>query len=145
MVFCLGTYYDNVLLELGQLPCVLPLAVHLDLGHLPDTQGYTPFFDFDFGLGLGFGLVNITFRTILRMTFRMTLKMTFKIWDFSFLSLTFVDVKLVKDSSRFIVDRDKQSEILESIHFNVVFRHNAPDPQAAQPQPMRCLSALDQS
>ena len=31
---------DNVLLEHGGLPCVLPFAVHLDLGHLPDTQGY---------------------------------------------------------------------------------------------------------
>ena len=31
---------DNVLLDHGGLPCVLPFAVHLDLGHLPDTQGY---------------------------------------------------------------------------------------------------------
>jgi len=30
---------DNVLLEYGGLPCVLSFAVHLDLGHLPDTQG----------------------------------------------------------------------------------------------------------
>ena len=30
---------DSVLLEHGELPCVLPLTVHLDLGHLPDTQG----------------------------------------------------------------------------------------------------------
>ena len=30
----------NVLLEHGELPCVLPFDVHLDLGHLPDTQGY---------------------------------------------------------------------------------------------------------
>ena len=28
------------LLEHGELPCVLPFDVHLDLGHLPDTQGY---------------------------------------------------------------------------------------------------------
>ena len=28
---------DDVLLEHGGLPCVLPFAVHLDLGHLPDT------------------------------------------------------------------------------------------------------------
>ena len=34
------SYLDNVLLELGGLPCVLPFAVHLDLGHLPNTQGY---------------------------------------------------------------------------------------------------------
>ena len=27
----------NVLLEYGELPCVLPFDVHLDLGHLPDT------------------------------------------------------------------------------------------------------------
>ena len=31
---------DNVPLEHGGLPCVLSFAVHLDLGHLPDTQGY---------------------------------------------------------------------------------------------------------
>ena len=31
---------DNVLLEHVGLPCVLPFAVHLDLGHFPDTQGY---------------------------------------------------------------------------------------------------------
>ena len=30
---------DNVPLEHGGLPCVLPYAVHLDLGYLPDTQG----------------------------------------------------------------------------------------------------------
>ena len=30
----------NVLLEHGELPCVLPFDVHLDLGHLSDTQGY---------------------------------------------------------------------------------------------------------
>ena len=29
-----------VLLEHGELPCVLSFDVHLDLGHLPDTQGY---------------------------------------------------------------------------------------------------------
>ena len=29
-----------VLLEHAELPFVLPSAVHLDLGHLPDTQGY---------------------------------------------------------------------------------------------------------
>ena len=29
-----------VLHEHGELPCVLPFDVHLDLGHLPDTQGY---------------------------------------------------------------------------------------------------------
>ena len=32
--------FDNVILEHGEIPCVLPLAVHLDLGHLPDNQGY---------------------------------------------------------------------------------------------------------
>ena len=30
----------NVLLEYSELPCVLPYAVHLDLGYCPDTQGY---------------------------------------------------------------------------------------------------------
>ena len=30
----------NVLLEHGKLPCVLSFDVHLDLGHLPYTQGY---------------------------------------------------------------------------------------------------------
>ena len=30
---------DNVLIEHGGPPCVLPFAVHLALGHLPDTQG----------------------------------------------------------------------------------------------------------
>ena len=30
----------NVLLEHGELPCVLPFDVRLDLEHLPDTQGY---------------------------------------------------------------------------------------------------------
>ena len=30
----------NVLLEHGELPCVLPFDVHLDLEHLPDTQVY---------------------------------------------------------------------------------------------------------
>ena len=32
--------HHNVLLEYGELPCVLPYAVHLDLGYCPDTQGY---------------------------------------------------------------------------------------------------------
>ena len=37
----LKTFFYNVLLELGGLPHVLPLAVTWnDLGHLPDTQGY---------------------------------------------------------------------------------------------------------
>ena len=31
----------TVILEDGELPCVLPLDVHLDLGHLPDPQGYS--------------------------------------------------------------------------------------------------------
>ena len=31
---------DNVLLEHGGLHCVLPCAVHPDLGHPPDTQEY---------------------------------------------------------------------------------------------------------
>ena len=35
---------DIVLLEHGELPCVLPCAVHLDLGHLPDTQGFFELF-----------------------------------------------------------------------------------------------------
>ena len=30
---------DNVLLDHGGLPCVLTYNVHLDLGHLPSTQG----------------------------------------------------------------------------------------------------------
>ena len=30
----------NILLEHGELPCVLPFDVHLALGHLPDTQGF---------------------------------------------------------------------------------------------------------
>ena len=29
-----------VLLEHGELTCVLPFDVHLDCGHLPDTKGY---------------------------------------------------------------------------------------------------------
>ena len=28
---------DNVLLDHGGLPCILPFTVHLDLEHLPDT------------------------------------------------------------------------------------------------------------
>ena len=32
--------HHNVLLEYGELPCVLPYTVHLDLGYCPDTQGY---------------------------------------------------------------------------------------------------------
>ena len=32
--------HHNVLLDYGELPCVLPYAVHLDLGYCPDTQGY---------------------------------------------------------------------------------------------------------
>ena len=31
---------DKVLLVHGGLPCVLPFAVHHELEHLPDTQGY---------------------------------------------------------------------------------------------------------
>ena len=38
LVFGLGTSFDNVLLELGEISCVLPLAVHLDSGPLPNTQ-----------------------------------------------------------------------------------------------------------
>ena len=34
------TVLDNVLLKHGGLPCVLPFGVHLDFGHLPDTQRY---------------------------------------------------------------------------------------------------------
>lgn len=30
----------NILLEHGGLPCVFPFTVHLDFGHLCDTQGY---------------------------------------------------------------------------------------------------------
>ena len=40
LVYGLGTSFDNVLLEHGELPSVLPLAVHRDLGHFPDTQVY---------------------------------------------------------------------------------------------------------
>ena len=36
----LRSLFNKVLLEDGELPCVLPLAVQLDLGHLPDNQGY---------------------------------------------------------------------------------------------------------
>ena len=32
--------FHNVLFEHGELLCVLPLAVHLGLEHLPDTKGY---------------------------------------------------------------------------------------------------------
>ena len=32
--------FDDVLLEHGGLHCVLPCAVHPDLGHPPDTQEY---------------------------------------------------------------------------------------------------------
>ena len=35
-----GSVLYNVLLEYGGLLCVLPFVVHLDLGHLLDTQGY---------------------------------------------------------------------------------------------------------
>ena len=31
---------ENVLLKHGGLPCILSFAVHLDLGHLLETQGY---------------------------------------------------------------------------------------------------------
>ena len=34
------TVLDNVLLEHGGLHCVLPCAVHPDLGHPPDSQEY---------------------------------------------------------------------------------------------------------
>ena len=45
--------------------------------------------------------------------FRTIFRMIFKTCHFSFQSLTFVDVKLVKDSTRLVVDnREKQSEIL---------------------------------
>ena len=50
-MFFLLLFFDNVLLEHGELPCVLPLAVHLDLEHLPNTQGY---------LGLLFELYTLT-------------------------------------------------------------------------------------
>ena len=40
MVYGLRTSFDDVLLEHEELPCVLPLDVHLDLEDLPDTQGY---------------------------------------------------------------------------------------------------------
>ena len=39
LVYGLGTSFNNVLLEYGELPCVLPLAVHLDFGHLLNTLG----------------------------------------------------------------------------------------------------------
>ena len=35
-----GSVLDNDLLEHGGLHCVLPCAVHPDLGHPPDTQEY---------------------------------------------------------------------------------------------------------
>ena len=40
MVHSVKTVLDNVLLDHGGLPCVLPFTVHLDLGHHHDTQGY---------------------------------------------------------------------------------------------------------
>ena len=40
LIFVIWTSFDNVLLEHGELPCVLPLAVHLDLGHLLNTLRY---------------------------------------------------------------------------------------------------------
>ena len=62
----------NVLLEHGELPCVLPFDFHLDLGHLPDTQGYlgllpepcTPGVGLG-GLGFGTGLDNNRYLTII--------------------------------------------------------------------------------
>ena len=30
----------HLIKHMGELPCVLPYAVHLDLGYCPDTQGY---------------------------------------------------------------------------------------------------------
>ena len=61
-----------VLLEHGELPCVLPFDFHLDLGHLPDTQGYlgllpepcTPGVGLG-GLGFGTGLDNNRYLTII--------------------------------------------------------------------------------
>ena len=73
--YCLGTCADNVLLEHDELPCVLPLAIHLDTfltlrgtsgfnrNHVPPRPsksygvGGTPqvlgrLWDLDFGLGL---------------------------------------------------------------------------------------------
>ena len=35
----LKPFFDNVLLEHDGLPCVLPPAVYLDLGHLHETLG----------------------------------------------------------------------------------------------------------
>ena len=40
MVHSVKTVLDNVLLDHGGLPCVLPCAVLPDLGHPPDTQEY---------------------------------------------------------------------------------------------------------
>ena len=40
MVHGIKTVLDNVLLDHGGLPCLLPITVHLNLGHPPDTQGY---------------------------------------------------------------------------------------------------------
>ena len=46
LVLWFGLWYmvygvlNNVLLELGGLHCVLPCAVHPDLGHPPDNQEY---------------------------------------------------------------------------------------------------------
>ena len=40
MVHGVKIVLDNVLLDHGGLPYVLPFTVHLDLGHHHDTQGY---------------------------------------------------------------------------------------------------------
>ena len=41
MVYGLGTSFDfDWLFEHGEIPCVLPLAVHLDLEHIPNILRY---------------------------------------------------------------------------------------------------------
>ena len=77
MDFGLWIFFDNVLLEHGELPCVLPVAVHHpDLGHLPDTHEIlvtalrpnSPLsldLTGTLGLKLGLGLVNNQVLTML--------------------------------------------------------------------------------
>ena len=69
MVYGLGTSFDSVLLEHRELPCVLHHVGHMDLGHLPDTQGgLQPKF-------LGWGVPCVIFVTALSS------KMDFNILD----------------------------------------------------------------
>ena len=44
LVIVLGLLFNNVLLEHGELPCVLPLAVHLDYGLWKKLRGTCGFY-----------------------------------------------------------------------------------------------------